>query len=183
MLERFSAHWWVFLLRGIAALLFGCIAIFNPDITIYVLVLIFGAYAVVDGIAAIAISMRGSHADQKWLILLIEGFASLAVGIISFLNPGLTAIVFAYLLAAWAILTGVFAIVSAVQVRAHLPDEWLWIASGTISILFGIAIAVLPAAGIVIWSYLIGIYAFIAGVALIGFAIRLRGHHHANLSA
>lgn len=183
MIERFSAHWWVFALRGVAAILFGLIAVFSPEITIYVLVLIFGAYALVDGIFAIVASLRGSHSDQRWWILLMEGIASLIVGIVSFLNPNITAFVFAYLLAAWAILTGVFAIVSAVQMRAHLPDEWLWIVSGAISIAFGIAIAVLPAAGIIVWSYMIGIYAFIAGLALLGFAIRLRGHHRGNVGA
>lgn len=176
MIERFSAHWWVFALRGVAAILFGLIALFNPEITIYVLVLIFGAYALVDGVFAIGVSIRGSHADQRWWILLTEGIASLVVGVVSFLNPNITAFVFAYLLAAWAILTGVFAIISAVQMRTHLPDEWMWIVSGVISIAFGIAIAVLPAAGVILWSYLIGVYAFIAGVALLAFSLRLRSY-------
>lgn len=177
MIERFSAHWWVFLLRGIAAIVFALIAVFNPAITISVLVLIFGVYACVDGVSAIISSIRGSHADQRWWILLVEGIASLIVGIISFIDPDITAFLFAYLLAAWAILTGIFAMVSAVQMRAHLPDEWLWIVSGAISIIFGIAIVILPAAGIIVWSYLIGVYAFVTGAALIGFALRLRGHH------
>lgn len=183
MIERFSAHWWVFALRGLAAILFGLIAVINPDITIYVLVLVFGAYALVDGIFAVLVSLRGSHTDQRWWILLIEGIASLIVGVVSFLNPNITALLFSYLLAAWAILTGVFAIYSAVQMRAHLPNEWLWILSGALSIVFGIAIAVLPAAGILVWSYLIGIYAVLAGIALLGFAVRLRTHHRSGTGA
>ena len=183
MIERFSAHWWVFALRGAAAILFGLIAMINPEITIYVLVMIFGAYAIVDGIFAILVSLRGSHADQRWWILLVEGIASLIVGIVSFLNPNITAFLFAYLLAAWAILTGVFAIYSAIQMRAHLPNEWLWILSGAVSIIFGIAIAVLPVAGILVWSYLIGFYALIAGMALLGFAVRLRTHHRSGSGA
>lgn len=177
MIDRFSAHWWLFLLRGLAAIAFGIIALADPDIAIAVLVIVFGAYALVDGAIAIVSSIRGSHTDNRWWLLLLEGVASLVAGIVAFVWPDVVAFAFAYLLGAWAILTGAFAIVSALQLRSHMPDEWMWILSGGVSVALGILIMLLPAAGLFVWSYMIGIYALIAGLALVAVAFRLRGHH------
>ncbi|HET7620935.1 MAG TPA: HdeD family acid-resistance protein [Gemmatimonadaceae bacterium] len=169
-----ARNWGWMMLRGAAALIFGLLTLFNPGITLVVLVIFFGAYAIVDGIFAIVTALASRRAERHWVALLINGLLSLAVGIVTFVWPGITAFALLYLIAAWALITGVMEIATAIRLREMIRGEWLLILAGALSILFGIVLFFRPGAGalaVVLW---IGAYAVVFGILLIALAFRLR---------
>jgi len=175
MIARLSSHWWLFLIRGILALALGiCMPLF-PGAAILTLAILFGAYAFVDGIVAIVAAIRLNHADGNWIWLILEGILGIIVGVITFFYPGITALWLIYLFGAWAILTGIFAIVTAFRVRQAIANEILMILFGAISIAAGIFIYFSPIYGAFALVWTISIYALLAGIFLIGLAFRLRG--------
>jgi uncharacterized membrane protein HdeD (DUF308 family) len=176
MIARLSSHWWLFLIRGLLAFALGILFLLFPGAAIYTLAILFGAYALVDGIVAIAAALRMNHAEHNWGWLLVEGVLGVIVGLITFFYPGITVLWLIYLFAAWAILTGIAAIVTAVRLRALL-NEWLTIVLGVVSLLAGIAILLVPAAGALAIVWTVSVYALLAGVVLIGLAFKLRGLH------
>jgi uncharacterized membrane protein HdeD (DUF308 family) len=157
--------WWALLLRGIAAVLFGLAALFWPDETLWVLIVFFRAYALVAGVFAIVAEIADS--TQRWL-LITEG----VLGVVA----GLTALVLLYVIAGWAIFTGVLEIMTAISLRREIDNEWLMILGGALSVLFGLLLAFLPGVGLLSLTWLIGIYALIFGVAFIVLGFRVRGH-------
>jgi len=177
-LPALAGNWWAMLLRGIAAMLFGLAALFWPGPTIFVLIVFFGAYAVVDGIFAIVAGIRGSG-GRRWL-LLVEGALGVFTGLIALFWPGMTALVLSYVIAFWAIVTGVLKVVMAISLRREIENEWLMILSGVLSVLFGVLLAVLPGVGLLSLVWLIGIYALIFGVVWIVLSFRVRGHPEAS---
>ncbi len=157
---------WSLLLRGIAAIVFGILAIVWPSHTIIALVYLFGAYAIVDGILNIVAALR-SRTMRGWALILIEGIVSVVAGIIAFVWPVVAAFAFLLVLAAWAIITGIMEIAAAFSHPEHIGhDLWLAIA-GLISIIFGILLAIRPLAGLLTVIWLIGIYAIVFGVLFI----------------
>ena len=173
MLDALARNWWALAVRGVAAVLFGLLTIFLPGITLVTLVLLFGAYSLVDGVFNVLAFFR--VASQHWA-LLIEGVIGIIVGILTFAWPAITAIALLYLIAAWAIFTGVFEIVAGIRLRKVVAKEWFLLLMGALSALFGILILMAPGAGalaIVLW---IGVYAVMFGVVLLALAFRLRGH-------
>jgi uncharacterized membrane protein HdeD (DUF308 family) len=175
MLETLARNWWAVGIRGLAALLFGLLAIIWPGITVLALLALFGAYALVDGVVALGTAFfgrRGAAADRGWLV--VEGIAGIAAGIVTFVWPGVTALVLLWLIAAWAFVTGIFEIVAAVRLRREIRGEWLLILSGALSVLFGLVLVIWPATGALAVIYLIGIYAIVFGVVLLALAFRLR---------
>ncbi|HEX6709942.1 MAG TPA: HdeD family acid-resistance protein [Rubrobacter sp.] len=173
ILPMISGNWWALLLRGIAALLFGLAALFWPGITLYVLIIFFGAYAVVDGVFAFVAGIRGSG-GRRW-VFLAEGVLGVLAGLIALLYPGITAFVLLYVIAFWAIFTGLMRMVMAVWLRREIENEWLMVLSGAVSVLFGVLLAALPGAGLLSLVWLIGIYELIFGVALIVLGFEVRG--------
>ena len=161
-------------MRGVAAVLFGLAALFWPGLTLWVLIVFFGAYALVDGIFAIAAGIAGSS-GRRWL-LLAEGVLGVIAGLVTFLWPGITALVLLYVIAAWAIFTGVLELVTAVALRREIENEWWMVLGGLVSVLFGVLLAVLPGTGLPSLVWLIGLYALVFGVALIFVGLRVRGH-------
>jgi uncharacterized membrane protein HdeD (DUF308 family) len=176
LLHSLTDHWWLFLIRGIAAILFGILAFVWPGITLVVLVLFFGAFALVDGIASLiaAITGRGATAPRWWLA--IVGLAGVAAGLLTFFWPGVTALVLLFFIAGWAIAAGVFQIIGAIQLRKEIDNEWLLILSGVLSVLFGLVLLFMPGPGILALVWLIAIDAILFGALVIGFAFRLRKH-------
>ena len=138
------------------------------------LVLLFGAYALVDGVFAIVAGVRGSQ-GHRWL-LLAEGALGVLAGLIAFFWPGLTALALLYVIALWAIFTGVVEVVMAIRLRREMENEWLMALSGVLSVVFGLILAVLPGVGLLSLVWLIGIYALAFGIALIVLGFRVRGH-------
>ena len=173
--DELARHWWVVALRGLAAVLFGVLAFAWPGMTLAVLVILFGVYALADGILGLITAFRGE--TQHRLALLLEGIVSVLAGLAAFAWPGLTALVLLYIIAFWAIVTGVLEIVAAVRLRRIISNEWALIIGGALSVLFGIVLLVAPGAGALAVVFLIGAYAIVFGIALLGLSWRLRAHH------
>jgi len=178
MIDVLAKNWWAFALRGVLAIIFGLIALLAPGITLYALVIVFGAYSFVDGIFAVVAAVRAAEAHQRWGWMLIEGIAGIVAGLIAFVVPGLTALVLLYLIAFWAIVTGVFELAAAFRLRGHLANEWALLLGGAASIVFGVLLLSRPLAGALALLWLIGIYAIVFGVLMFVLAFRLRGHAH-----
>lgn len=171
-----SGHWWALGIRGVVAVLFGLAALLRPGIALEALILLFGAYALVDGAFAIVGVFNGARGGTPRWVLLIEGVAGVLAGLIAFVLPGMTALVLLYLIAAWSIVTGVFEAATAIRLRREIRGEWALVAGGALSVLFGVVLAVLPAVGILSLVWLIGVYAIAFGVLLIITALRVRGN-------
>src|SRR5579864_1082180 len=175
MLHSLARNWWALALRGLVAVLFGLLTFFVPGITLVTLVLLFGAYALVDGVFNVVAFFR--LMSHYWA-LLIEGVIGIIAGILTFAWPAITALALLYVIAFWAIFTGIFEIIAGVRLRKAITNEWLLLLMGVLSLLFGVAILFAPGLGalaIVLW---IGAYALVFGVFLLALAFRLRGHRH-----
>jgi len=170
-----AKNWWAFVLRGIAALLFGVLTFLRPGMALLTLIFIFGFYAISDGVFNIIAAFRRTETDQQpWWALLISGVLSIVAGVIAFFLPPVAAVALLYLIAAWAVVTGIMSIVAAIRLRKQIEGEWLLVLSGVLSVVFGVFMAIFPAAGalaVILW---IGAYAFVMGVMLIVFGFRLR---------
>jgi uncharacterized membrane protein HdeD (DUF308 family) len=175
VLRTLGRNWWALALRGVAAILFGVLAFAWPGITLFVLVLFFGAYMLVDGIFAIVAAVRAAGEEDRWWLLLIEGILGVLAGLVAFFWPGLTALALLYFIAAWAIVTGIMEIVAAIRLRQEIEGEWALGLSGLLSVIFGILLVVLPApAGLLSLVWLVGAYAVATGVLLLILAFRVR---------
>jgi uncharacterized membrane protein HdeD (DUF308 family) len=171
-----AGHWWALALRGAIAILFGLAALLRPDIALEALILLFGAYALVDGVFAIVGIFGGTRGGTPRWLLLIEGIAGILAGIIAFVLPGLTALVLLYLISAWAIVTGIFEIATAIRLRQEIRGEWALIIGGALSVLFGvILVLVSPFAALLSLTWLIGVYAVAFGILMLITAFQVRG--------
>jgi uncharacterized membrane protein HdeD (DUF308 family) len=157
----------VLTIRGIAAVLFGLVALIFPGIALLAFVFVFGAYALIDGITAIFVAFQERGIASHWVALLLEGIVSIIIGILAFVLPGITALVLLYLVAAWAIITGVMEISAAFMRRLPASREWALGLAGLLSIIFGVILFVHPGAGLLAILWLVGIYAIVFGVLLI----------------
>jgi uncharacterized membrane protein HdeD (DUF308 family) len=176
MLHSLVRNWWAVLLRGIAAVLFGLIAFLWPGATGIALVILFGAYAFVDGIFALVSAIRAAEGHERWIPFLIEGIVGLVFAAITMFDLGLAAFALYITIAAWAVITGIFELVAAVQLRKVIPNDWLLFLGGIASIVFGILMIAYPLVGALTVIWLIGAYAILFGVIMIGFSLRLRAH-------
>jgi uncharacterized membrane protein HdeD (DUF308 family) len=174
LVDELARHWWVIALRGLLAVLFGILAFAWPGMTLVVLIVLFGAYALVDGVLGLVAAFRGDPDHRT--ALLLEGVVSVGAGLIAFVWPGQTALALAYIIAFWAILTGVLEIVEAVRLRRVIPNEWGLIIGGALSVLFGVVVAAAPGAGALALVWVIGAYAVVFGIALVAVSWRLRSH-------
>jgi len=170
ILDSFAKNWWVLLVRGLVALLFGIMAFAWPGPTLVALVLLYGAYALVDGVTALSV---GITARAWWLVL--SGVAGVAVGIGAFFYPGITAVALFYLIAAWAIVRGIFEVVAAIELRNEISGGWALVLGGIFSIIFGLLFMAYPAPGVLALVWLIGAYAVVFAVVMIALAFLLRG--------
>ena len=134
-------------LRGVFAIVFGVLALIWPGLTLFVLIGMFGAYALVDGIFAVIAGIASYGRNERWWAALLEGIAGIILGVLTFLWPGTTALVLVYFIAAWALITGVFEIVAAIRLRKEIEGEWMMILSGILSIIFGVFLVAAPGAG------------------------------------
>jgi uncharacterized membrane protein HdeD (DUF308 family) len=186
MLETFTRYWWAVALRGAAAVLFGLMALIWPGITLLALVIVFGAYALVDGVLALVAALgKGDPAvtdksSRVWLG--VQGAASIVLGILALVWPGVTALALLWVIAVWAMATGILEIIAAVRLRRELRREWLLALSGALTFLFGLLLVIWPAAGALTLVVLIGVSALIFGVTLLAFGLRLRRQRRAGLS-
>ena len=175
MFTQFLNKWWLFALRGLLAVIFGILALIWPGLTLQALVLLFGAYALVDGIFAMTAGIVSIGSFKRWWAVLLEGVAGVVIGLLTFFWPTITGLALLYMIAAWALITGIFEIVAAIQLRRLIVGEWMLILGGLLSILFGVLLFVFPAAGAVSVIWVIGIYAIVFGISEIILAFRLYG--------
>ncbi len=175
MLSMLSRYWWAVALRGLFAIIFGVLALIWPGLTLLTLVILFGAYALVDGIFSVINGIQAYGERKRWWLLVLEGLLGIAVGIVTFVWPDITALTLLYVIAAWAIITGVLEIVQAIQLRKVIRGELLWIIGGALSVIFGFLLILFPGAGALSVIWLIGLYSILFGVLLIVLGFRLRG--------
>lgn len=168
-------NWWLILLRGIAAILFGFLALAWPGATMVTLIAFFGAYVLIDGVLALVAAFRGgTGVSRGWLIF--TGLLGVAAAIGSVLYPGLTALALVLFIGSWSVVRGIFEIVGAIQLRKEIRGEWLLILSGIVSIIFGAIVWLMPGPGALAIVWLIGAYSLAFGALLTALAFRVRRH-------
>lgn len=176
MVTTLARNWWALALRGLCAILFGILAFIWPGITLGALVLLFGAYALLDGILSIvaAIFKREGSGTPGWALVLV-GILGIVAGILAFVWPGITALILLYLIAFWAIVSGIFEIIAAIKLRKEIEGEWWLVLSGILAVVFGLLLIARPGAGAIAVVWLIGGYALLFGIFLVALAFKLKG--------
>jgi uncharacterized membrane protein HdeD (DUF308 family) len=174
MVIALARNWWALVLRGVVDVLFGIMAFAWPGITLTALVLLYGAFAITDGVFALAAVLIGRPQGMPWWALLIEGILGVAAGLVTFFWPGITALALLCIVAAWSVATGVMEITAAIRLREEIRGEWLLALAGVLSVLFGVALVINPAAGELALVWLIGAYAIAFGALFIVLGLRLR---------
>jgi uncharacterized membrane protein HdeD (DUF308 family) len=169
-----AGNWWLIVLRGVCAILFGLAAWIWPGVTLGALVMLWGAYAFADGVLAFASAFSGSTGTPWWALVLI-GIVSIGAAVAAFVYPGLTAVGLLYVMAFWAIASGAFAIAAAIELRRVIEGEfWLGL-GGVVSILFGMFLIARPGVGALAVVWAIGTYAVLFGVILVALGLRVKG--------
>ncbi len=174
MLTTLAAqNWGMFVLRGVLALALGVLAFAAPGPTLAALIFVFAAYAILDGILAIAfgVSVPGG---PSWL-LVIAGIAGIAIGVYTAVSPQVTAVALTLLIGTFAFVRGIAEVGTAIWLRNLIQSPWPYVLSGTVSILFGAFLIVAPGAGAFAVLFVIGFYALFAGVMYLAIGLRLRG--------
>jgi uncharacterized membrane protein HdeD (DUF308 family) len=167
-------NWGMLLLRGIAAIAFGILVWLLPGISLAVLVLLFGAYALIDGILGVWVAIAGRKEHEDWWVLFLAGLFGIVVGVITFIAPSLTAIALMFYIAIWAIATGVLEIVASIRLRKEIQGEWRLILGGLASVVFGVLLMAHPANGALVLLWLIAVFAIVFGVLQIVLAFKAR---------
>jgi uncharacterized membrane protein HdeD (DUF308 family) len=175
MNELLQSAWWMLAIRGVAAVLFGILAIAWPEVTLFVLVVLFAVFAFFTAAAYISAALANRRTDKGWWLLLLLGLVAVAAGGIAVFHPLITAFVLVLLMGANALVTGVLDIVIAIRLRKELRGEWMLILAGIVSIAFGILVFLFPGAGALALVWLVSFYAIFTGVLLLTLAFKLRG--------
>ena len=179
MLEAIAKNWWALLIRGIAAIMFGIVAFMWPGITLTALVLLFGMYALIDGLSAIRFGAASyQRSESSWWEMMLVGVLGVFVAIITFLWPGITAMALLVVIGIWAIVRGIMEIAAAIRLRKVLTHEWLLALAGVLSIVAGIIILARPQLGALAIVWLIGFWAILVGIIATILAFRLLGIKH-----
>lgn len=166
--------WWMLILRGICAVLFGILAFIWPGITLVYLVLLFGAYALANGVLAIVMAAKTPKGSPGKGLTVVLGLVSIGAAVLTVLYPGITALSLVFIIGAWAIVSGSFEIAAAVALRKRMSGTWMLVISGVLSVIFGVLLFLRPAAGALSLVWLIGAYAVVFGALLLVSAIRLK---------
>ena len=169
-----AQNWWLFTLRGVLGIIFGCIALIFPGPTMLSLVIFFSAYMLVDGVAGIISAVRAiRRKEDRWGLLIFEGLLNIAVGILAFLWPGITVFAFVLLIAAWAIVSG--SLMTAAGFRLNIEHgRWWLVLGGLLSLAYGALLIITPIIGAIVLTWWLGAYALVFGVALVIFSFKLR---------
>jgi uncharacterized membrane protein HdeD (DUF308 family) len=171
-----ARHWWVFLVRGLVAIAFGLVAFFYPGVTLVMLVLLYGVYALVDGVFAVIAAVRGKEGmGPRWWLALV-GVLGIIAGLVTYFWPGLTALVLLTVIGVWALLYGITEIIGAIRLRKEIDNEWMLMMHGALAVLFGLMVLFRPGAGALALIWLIASFAFASGVLMIALAFRLKSH-------
>jgi uncharacterized membrane protein HdeD (DUF308 family) len=163
------------IVRGLVGIVIGVLALLSPGATIAVLVGIFAIYAFVDGVTNLFLGVSRRGHDRSWAHL-FQGLVGIAAAVLTFMWPGVTLLALVFLIAAWAVTTGIFEIVAAIRLRRVISGEWLLVLSGVLSILFGLVVFAFPAVGALGIAWTLAVYAIASGVVLVVLGVRLRSH-------
>jgi uncharacterized membrane protein HdeD (DUF308 family) len=175
VMAQLARNWWVFVLRGIIAILFGVFAFVQPGITVEALVILFALWALFDGVLALIGAIGAAEAHEPWWPLVLIGLLGVAAGIVALKWPGITALALLLVIAYWSIFRGILEIAAAVRLRNLIPGEVWLILGGIASIAFGVLLVLYPGPGVLAVVWLLGIYAVIFGIFLLMLGFRLRG--------
>ena len=170
-----SRTWWMYLVRGLLAIAFGVAMLIWPKSTMSALVLLIGAFVLADGILTVLAGFSSSAYLTRWGVLVLEGLVGIGIGWLALSQPEMAMSVLGYLIGAWAVITGIFEIVAALELRRVIPGEWATLLLGVLSIVLGILLFVFPREAVVAIGWAIGVYAIVFGIVEIIFAFRLRG--------
>jgi uncharacterized membrane protein HdeD (DUF308 family) len=171
-MEQIARTWWLILIRGICAIIFGILALVWPGITVLVLVIIFGIYAIVSGVFSLWAGFGHNVDSRAWLI--IAGIIGILAGIVAFVWPGITALALLYVIAFWAILSGIAEIVAGIKLRQSIDNEWMLILGGVLSVIFGVILFIWPGSGMLALTWLLGIFAIIYGIAMVILSFKVK---------
>jgi uncharacterized membrane protein HdeD (DUF308 family) len=174
MIEALKRNWWVLVIRGICGIVFGVIAFAYPGLALATLVILFGAWVLVDGVFRIVGATAGRASDPDWGFHLIIGLLGVVVGFLTFSAPGITALILVIYIGAWALMIGAVEIALAIKLRRELKGEWLLVLMGLASIIFAVVILWNPGPGALALLWLIASYAIVLGILAIFFGFRLR---------
>ncbi|WMY92679.1 HdeD family acid-resistance protein [Snodgrassella communis] len=174
LIDLLSENWWMVLIRGGAALIFGLLTWFYPFVSILIMVMFFGVYALIDGVLGVVIAINGRRTHQDWWLMLIWGMVSILAGIMTFFVPGITWLVLITFIAIWSLVSGILQIIAAIRLRKSIRGEGWMIVAGMLSVLVGIILFVNPVQGGIALTWVIGVYAALFGVMNIALAFRLR---------
>lgn len=172
--DALAQNWGAVAVRGVLALAFGIVTLTAPSLSLLGIVFTFSAYAAVDGGLTLISAFGSRTACKPWWILALHGIAATGIAMFTLAYPGITIVVFMYLIAAWSIVSGSFSVVAAIRLRKSIRNEWLLGATGLLAIALGIVLARYPAQGTLAFLLWVGIYALISGTLLIGLSVRLR---------
>jgi len=175
LLRELAENWWLLLLRGIAAIAFGVLAFGWPGLTLLALTLMWGIYAIADGVLALwaAIASKGGEIAPRWWLAIV-GIAGVVAGVLTFVWPGMTALILLIFIASWAIVIGVLQIWGAIRLRKEIEGEWLLGLSGVLWVAFGVIMFAQPGAGALALIWWIGSFAILAGCVYIALAFQLK---------
>lgn len=176
--QLMAKKWWTIALRGLVSVIFGIIAFAWPQLTAALMVMFFGVYVLIDGLFAFIASFVMEGGIKRWWLKLIQGILGIVLGIIFLVNPAFTAAFIVLLIAIWAIIIGILEIISAISYAKIMPDNWLMILTGILSLIFGFLLMKNPAAGILAVIWIIGMYAIFFGMLLIATGFTLKGLLH-----
>ena len=174
MTKSLSQNWWLMVLRGVLAILFGVSAILWPGITWLTLILLFGVYTIVDGSIAIWTGLSRTKESSRWWIFVLEGLLGIGAGIVALIRPDLATLVLLYMIAFWAVFTGILELMAAIRLRNEITNEWFLALGGLLSIGVGILLFIQPAAGGLAIIWILAGYALAFGILLVILGIRLR---------
>jgi uncharacterized membrane protein HdeD (DUF308 family) len=173
-----ARNWWALAVRGVLAIVFGLIAFASPATAVAAFVLLFGVYAIVEGILSIVAGVRAAEHHERWWALLLKGIVDILAGLIALVIPAAAAFAFVLVVAVWAIVTGVLELVAAIRLRREVRGEWLLILNAIVSLALGAVLLLRPAAGLLVLVWWIGAYAIVFGIVLLALAFRLRARLH-----
>jgi len=172
LLRSLARNWNLLLMRGLFAILFGLLTLTMPGLTMVALLMVFGAYALIDGLLSIFAAIKGGTATPRWWLAIV-GVLGIGAGVITFLWPGMTALMLLYIIAFWAISVGVLEILGAVRLRKEIDNEFWLILGGLASLFFGIFLLMRPGAGALAMVKVIGAFALLYGILLVFFSLRV----------
>ncbi len=170
----FQGAWWMFLMKGVIAILFGLLALLGPGLAMASLIMAFGVYALVDGVSTTWAAIRGRKLDGHWWLLALEGLLGIVLGWMGLSSPATVSLAFLLLFGIWAIAGGLLRIVLALRLRKEIEGEWFLIGGGVLSVLFGGFLLTRPIAGMISIMWMIGLFALVVGISLVALALRAR---------